>query len=52
MDIIHIVNAVLRSLRKSLKTLLAPVSGGVAGEVELQKPPRGRGSEYFPRKLF
>jgi hypothetical protein len=35
-----------------LKTLLAPVPGGVAGEVELQKPPRGRGSEHFPRKLY
>ena len=34
-----------------MKTLPAPVPGGVAGEVELQKPPRGRGSEHFPRKL-
>jgi hypothetical protein len=31
-----------------MKTLPAPVPGGVAGEVELQKLPRGRGSEHFP----
>jgi len=41
-----------RSPGKSLKTLLAPVPGGVAGEVEPQEPPRGRGFEHFPGKLF
>jgi hypothetical protein len=42
----------LRSLGKSLKTLPAPVPGGVASEVILQKSPRGRGSKHFPGKLY
>jgi hypothetical protein len=40
-----------RSLGKSLKPLPAPVLGGVAGKVEPQDSPRGRGSEHFPREL-
>jgi hypothetical protein len=40
-----------RSPGKSLKTLSAPVPGGVASEVTLPKSPRGRGSEHFPGKL-
>jgi hypothetical protein len=37
-----------RSPGKSLKTLSAPVPGGVASEVTLQNSPRGRGYEHFP----
>jgi hypothetical protein len=43
--------ALIRELRKSLKTLSAPILGGVTSEATLRKPPRGRGSEHFPGKL-